>query len=140
MSVKTAPIMLSLVTRKKSMKKNTGIKRIILAGGYSLLGIKAAFRHEAAFRQELLLALILIPLAFWLNIDSTQRIILIAVVVLVLIVELLNSAIEAIVDRIGTEHHELSGRAKDLGSAAVFAALLLAGYAWCDVLWSIWSK
>ena len=122
------------------MKKNTGIKRIILAGGYSLLGLKAAFRHEAAFRQEILLAFILIPLAFWLNVDSTQRIILIAVVFLVLIVELLNSAIEAIVDRIGPEHHELSGRAKDLGSAAVFAALLLAGYAWCDVLWSVWSK
>ncbi len=121
------------------MQKNTGLKRIILAGGYSLLGFRAAFRHEAAFRQELFLALVLVPVAFWLDVDSTQRIALISVVILVIIVELLNSAIEAVVDRIGLEKHELSGRAKDLGSAAVLAALLLAGYVWCEVLWTLWA-
>ena len=122
------------------MEKNTGIKRIILAGGYSLLGLKAAFRHEAAFRQELLLALILIPLAFWLDVDSIRRLLMISVIVLVMIIELLNSAIEAIVDRIGTERHELSGRAKDLGSAAVLATLLLTAYIWGEALWSLWTK
>jgi len=122
------------------MEKNTGIKRIILAGGYSLLGFKAAFRHEAAFRQELLLALIFIPLAFWLDVDSIRRLLMIAVIILVIIVELLNSAIEAIVDRIGTERHELSGRAKDLGSAAVLATLLLTAYIWGEALWSLWMK
>ena len=122
------------------MEKNTGIKRIILAGDYSLLGLKAAFRHEAAFRQELLLALILIPLAFWLDVDSIRRLLMISVIVLVMIIELLNSAIEAIVDRIGTERHELSGRAKDLGSAAVLATLLLTAYIWGEALWSLWTK
>ncbi len=122
------------------MEKNTGIKRIILAGGYSLLGVKAAFRHEAAFRQELLLALILIPLAFWLDVDAIRRLLMISVIILVMIVELLNSAIEAIVDRIGTEQHELSGRAKDLGSAAVLATLLLTAYIWGEALWSLWMK
>ena len=122
------------------MEKNTGIKRIILAGGYSLLGFKAAFRHEAAFRQELLLTLIFIPLAFWLDVDSIRRLLMIAVIILVIIVELLNSAIEAIVDRIGTERHELSGRAKDLGSAAVLATLLLTAYIWGEALWSLWMK
>lgn len=116
------------------MKKNTGIKRIILAGGYSIAGLKAAFRHEAAFRQEVMLALILIPLSFWLNIETTQRLVLVSVVVLVLIAELINSAIEAIVDRIGSEHHELSGRAKDIGSAAVFISLALMIYVWATVL------
>ena len=122
------------------MEKNTGIRRIILAGGYSLLGLKAAFRHEAAFRQELLLALIFIPLAFWLDVDSVRRLLMITVIILVMIVELLNSAIEAVVDRIGTERHELSGRAKDLGSAAVLATLLLTAYIWGEALWSLWMK
>lgn len=94
------------------------------------MGLKAAFRHEAAFRQELLLAALLLPLACWLNVDSVQRMLMIAVLFLVLIVELLNSAIEAVVDRVGTEHHELSGRAKDLGSAAVLVSLLLTLYIW----------
>lgn len=120
------------------MQKNTGIKRIILAAGYSIAGFKAAFQHEAAFRQELLLAVILIPIAFWLEVSSSQRILMIASLLLVMIVELLNSAIEAIVDRIGLEPHELSGRAKDLGSAAVLGSLLLTAYIWGEVLWSLW--
>ncbi len=122
------------------MEKNTGIKRIILAGGYSLLGFRAAFRHEAAFRQELFLALILIPLALWLDVDPIRRLLMVSSVVLVMIVELLNSAIEAVVDRIGEERHELSGRAKDLGSAAVLAMLLLTAYIWGEALWSLWMK
>lgn len=117
------------------MKKNRGFKRILLASGYSARGLQAAFRHEAAFRQELLLTLLLVPLACWLDIEPLQRLLLIAVLVLVLIVELLNSAVEAAVDRIGAEHHELSGRAKDIASAAVLLSLLLAGATWIVLLW-----
>ena len=120
------------------MKKNTGIKRIILATGYSFLGIKAAFQHEAAFRQELLLSMILIPLAFWLDVEPLQRVLMVASLFLVIIVELINSAIEAVVDRISLEKHELSGRAKDLGSAAVLGSLLLLAYIWGESLWSLW--
>jgi diacylglycerol kinase (ATP) len=117
------------------MKENRGLKRIILAAGYSAKGLRAAFHHEAAFRQELLVAAVLIPLACWLDVEPLQRLALIAVLLLVLIVELLNSAIEAVVDRIGTEHHELSGRAKDIGSAAVLVSLLMVAIIWGTVLW-----
>jgi diacylglycerol kinase (ATP) len=119
------------------MKKNTGLKRIFLAAGFSLAGITTAFRHEAAFREELLLAVVLLPLACWLQVDPLERVLMIAVVLLVLIVELLNSAIEAVVDRVGTEHHELSGRAKDMGSAAVFISMLLTAYVWGAALWHL---
>ena len=94
---------------------NTGLTRIIKAAGYSKQGLQAAWVNEAAFRQEALLALIMIPAAFWVAENSIELILLISVVFLVLIVELLNSAVEAVVDRIGDEHHELSGRAKDIG-------------------------
>lgn len=119
------------------MKGNTGIKRIILAAGYSAKGLRAAFVHEAAFRQELLLCAVLIPLACWLDVNAIERMLLISSLLLVLIVELLNSAIEAVVDRIGPEQHQLSGRAKDLGSAAVLIALLLTLYLWSSALWPI---
>ena len=122
------------------MKKNTGIKRIVLAAGYSLAGFKAALQHEAAFRQEILLAIILVPVAFWLHVEPIQRLMMIAALFLVLIVELLNSAIEAVVDRIGSEHHELSGRAKDMGSAAVLCSLILLVYIWGTALWYLWLK
>ncbi|WP_321368099.1 diacylglycerol kinase [uncultured Desulfuromusa sp.] len=122
------------------MQKNVGIKRIILAAGYSALGMKAAFQHEAAFRQELLFSLVLIPLAFWLDVEPLQRILMVGSLFLVMIVELLNSAIEAVVDRIGPEKHELSGRAKDLGSAAVLVSLILTAYIWGETLWTLWSK
>ena len=112
-----------------------GIKRIIWATKYSWLGIKAAWKHEAAFREELLLMAIMVPTAFWLGQTAVERILLIAVCFIVVIVELLNSAIEAVVDRIGSEMHELSGRAKDLGSAAVFFALCLAGLCWGLIAW-----
>ena len=103
---------------------NTGIKRIIHAAGYSWAGLKAAFVHEAAFRQELALCIILIPTGFWLGQTGIERALLVGSLLLVLMVELLNSAIEAAIDRFGGEQHELSGRAKDIGSAAVFIALI----------------
>jgi len=112
---------------------NTGLTRIIKAGGYSWQGLKSAVRHEAAFRQEVVLALVFIPLAVFVAQTAVERVVLIALTVLVLIVELLNSAIEALVDRVGLEHHELSGRAKDMGSAAVLVTLALWTYAWVDI-------
>jgi len=112
----------------------TGVARIIDAAGYSYMGLKAAFNHEAAFRQEMALVLVLAPAAFWLGDTNVERGILVACLMLVIIVELLNSAIEAIVDRVGSEHHELSGRAKDIGSAAVFVSLLNVVIVWSIIL------
>lgn len=111
----------------------TGIARIIAATGYSRQGLAAAWRHESAFRQECTLALILLPLAWWLGTTLAERLILIAVLAIVIITELLNSGIEAVVDRIGEEHHALAGRAKDMGSAAVFISLLLVLVVWAGV-------
>ncbi|KHA57158.1 diacylglycerol kinase [Aeromonas hydrophila] len=108
----------------------TGITRIINATGYSMKGLKSAWINEAAFRQELMLILLLMPLAFWIGDTLDQILLLICISWLVVIVEVLNSAVEAVVDRIGSEHHELSGRAKDLGSAAVFIALALNALVW----------
>ena len=108
----------------------TGVTRIINATGYSMKGLKSAWINEAAFRQELMLILLLMPLAFWLGDSLNQILLLIVISWLVVIVEILNSAIEAVVDRVGSEHHELSGRAKDLGSAAVFIALALNALVW----------
>lgn len=113
----------------------TGIARIIDASAYSYKGIKAAWINEAAFRQELGLLIIMTPTAFWLGQSATERAILLASCILVVIVELLNSAIEAVVDRIGPEHHELSGRAKDMGSAAVFFALAMVITCWGLIGW-----
>ena len=112
----------------------TGIRRIINATGYSLKGLKAAIKHEAAFRQELLLVIILLPLAFYLGNDGVEHALMIGSLFLVLIVELLNSAIESVVDRVGEEHHELSGRAKDIGSAAVFLSLLNVIAVWLVII------
>ena len=97
----------------------TGLIRLWDATGFSIKGLCAAWRNEAAFRQELVIVLILLPLAFWLGETFTQRALLIFSLLVVLMVELLNSAVETAIDRIGEERHELSGRAKDLGSAAV---------------------
>lgn len=108
----------------------TGWRHLVHSTGYSLKGLQAAFRHEAAFRQELALFAILLPLAWWIGEGPVEWILLVGSGLLVLIVELLNSAIESVVDRIGTEHHELSGRAKDISSAAVMLALALAGLTW----------
>ncbi|MFM4976898.1 MULTISPECIES: diacylglycerol kinase [Aeromonas] len=108
----------------------TGVTRIINATGYSMKGLKSAWINEEAFRQELVLVLALMPLAGWLGDSLNEILLLICISWLVVIVEVLNSAIEAVVDRIGSEHHELSGRAKDLGSAAVFIALALNALVW----------
>ncbi|HEB0102719.1 TPA: diacylglycerol kinase [Serratia marcescens] len=113
----------------------TGLTRIIKAAGYSYKGLSAAWQHEAAFRQELVVTLLAIILAVWLDVGAIARILLIGSIALVMIVEILNSAIEAVVDRIGSEHHELSGRAKDMGSAAVSLAIVLALFVWGTVLW-----
>ncbi|HDM8221337.1 TPA: diacylglycerol kinase [Vibrio campbellii] len=113
---------------------NTGIQRILKASIYSLQGLKAALKHEAAVRQELALLIVSVLLLCWLDVSQIERIVMLGTVVLVLIVELINSAIEAVVDRIGVERHELSGRAKDIGSAAVFVALLFAAFAWSYIL------
>ncbi|BEE18200.1 diacylglycerol kinase [Aeromonas enteropelogenes] len=108
----------------------TGVTRIIKATGYSMKGLKSAWINEAAFRQELMLILLLMPLTFWVGETLNEILLLVIISWLVVIVEVLNSAIEAVVDRIGPEHHELSGRAKDLGSAAVFIALALNALVW----------
>lgn len=98
-------------------------------------GLRAAFKHEAAFRQELVLALILVPLAFFIAQDAIKLALLISTPLLVLLVEILNSAIEAVVDRFGEEHHELSGRAKDMGSAAVAISLVIMFVVWGLILY-----
>ncbi len=118
------------------MANNTaGFTRIIKAAGYSWKGLRAAWINEAAFRQEGVAAVIAIAVACWLDVDAITRILLIGSVVLVMIVEILNSAIEALVDRVGTDYHELSGRAKDMGSAAVLIAIILAVATWGTLLW-----
>ena len=111
-----------------------GFARIYAAFFNSLAGIKSAWQNEAAFRQEGLLFIGGVPLGLWLGQTGIERALLIGVLFNVLIVELLNSAVEATVDRIGFERHELSGRAKDIGSAAVFLSLVLAGVVWLLIL------
>lgn len=112
----------------------SGVSRVVHASRYSWLGFKAAWRHEAAFRQEALLCLMLAPLSFWVGADLLETALLLATLLIVLLAELINSAIEAVVDRIGDDPHELSGRAKDIGSAAVFVSLTLVAVVWGLVL------
>ena len=114
---------------------NTGIARILRATKFSSQGLAQAWRNEAAFRQELLLLLVAIPAGLWLGRTPLEKLLLIGSCACVLIVELLNSAIEATVDRFGGEQHELSGRAKDMGSAAVMVSLLVVGAVWATVAW-----
>jgi len=109
---------------------NTGIRRILRAAVYSAQGFAHAWKHEAAFRQEVALTVVLMPIAIWLGQTVVERAALIGVCLIVLIVEFLNSAVEAAIDRFGEEQHELSGRAKDLGSAAVFVSLALVALVW----------
>ena len=118
---------------------NTGFTRIIKAAGYSWQGIKAAYKYEAAFRQEIWLALVLIPLAIYVAENTTQLAFMISSVLLVMLVEILNSAVEAVVDRFGDELHELSGRAKDMASAAVTFSLIIMVLIWSLMLWEIFS-
>lgn len=112
----------------------TGLKRIINATGYSLQGLKAAWINEAAFRQESILLVVMTIVSFLMPVTKVERLMMIGSLFIVVIVELINSAIEAVVDRIGPEHHELSGRAKDIGSAAVFVALALVVITWGSIL------
>ena len=102
----------------------TGLRRLIKAAGYSLSGLQAAWDHEEAFRLDALLFVVMTPLAFWLGETSVERALMIGSLFLLLITELVNSGIEAVVDRVGSERHELSGRAKDIASATVFLALI----------------
>ncbi len=111
-----------------------GLPRLVSATRYSWRGIRAAWRNEAAFRQESALAAVGLPLALWLARDGVDFLLLFLPLLLLLLAELANTAIESIVDRIGDERHELSGRAKDMGSAMVFVASVIAGLSWCCVL------
>jgi diacylglycerol kinase (ATP) len=115
-------------------KGKTGVQRLINATRYSLEGLAAAARHEDAFRQELILAAILVPLGVWLGNDGVERALMVGSVLLVLVVELLNSAVEATVDRVSLENHQLAKRAKDIGSAAVMVSLATVAAVWLLVL------
>ena len=116
-------------------KGRTGMDRVIHAAGYSMAGLAAAYRGESAFRQEFWLAIMLTPLAFWIGRNWVEITLLIGTALLVLIVELLNSGIEAAIDRVSLDWHDLSKRAKDLGSAAVLLSLLLCAGTWLTALW-----
>lgn len=113
----------------------TGLARLIDATGYSIKGIRACWQNEAAFRQEVVLVIVLLPLSFQVAKSIEQWLLLVMPLFLLLIVELLNSAIENVVDRIGQELHKLSGQAKDMGSAAVLICLLLTGTSWVAIAW-----
>ncbi len=117
-------------------KGKTGVRRLINAFGYSLAGLTAAFQNEDAFRQEVLMAIVLLPLAFVLEKNGIGRALMVGSVFLVLIVELLNSAVEATVDRISLENHRLAKRAKDIGSAAVMLSLINLAAVWGLVLFN----
>lgn len=119
---------------RKLLQSMTDIGRIVRAGSYSVSGLRAAVRKEAAFRQEVILFIVFAPLAVWLGRNGIERALLLGSLVVVLVVELLNSAIEATVDRISKKHHKLSGRAKDMGSAAVYLSILLVVIVWALVL------
>lgn len=114
---------------------NTGIRRILRATVYSAQGLGHAFKHEAAFRQEFALTIVMTPIAIWLGRDAIEIGLLIAVLLFTLVVELLNTAIEVAIDRHGEEQHELSGAAKDLGSAAVFVSLVIVALVWGSVVY-----
>ncbi len=116
------------------MEKNTGIKRIFYAGLYSWKGFRSALVNEAPFREEFIATIPLLALSFYLDVSAYERLAMIASLILILIVEILNSAIECVVDRIGTEHHVLSGRAKDYGSLAVLLSIFIAIATWTVIL------
>ncbi|WP_165313588.1 diacylglycerol kinase [Vibrio ziniensis] len=119
---------------KSGKPGDKGIRRIVKATKYSIQGMKAAIRHEAAVRQELALLIVLTPICLLLEVSNIEKVLMISSLFIVLITELLNSAVEAVVDRVGTGYHELSGRAKDIGSAAVFVALANAALVWGIIL------
>lgn len=116
------------------VKAKHGLQRFANALKYSKQGLHAAWQYEAAFREEVLALIVAIPLALWLGTTLLEKVLLISSVLLVMVVELLNSALEAVVDRMGTEHHELAGRAKDMGSAAVLVTIVLSVLIWLGIL------
>ncbi len=122
--------------QESPFKGKTGLQRLLNALGYSLQGLASAFRHEEAFRQESLLALILVPMALIVPASGTEKALMIASVLLVLVVELLNSAVEAAVDRISLDNHRLAKRAKDIGSAAVLLSLINVAVVWGLILFA----
>ena len=117
-----------------NFKSTGGFKRVVNATKYSMQGLKSAFKHESAFRQELAFSLIMLPVAAFIDVTVIEKLMLVLSVLLVLIVELLNSAIEATVDRFGGEIHPLSGQAKDIASAAVFISLVFCGLCWLVIV------
>lgn len=127
---------MAAMDKESSFKGKTGLTRVWNALFHSIDGLKAAIRHEDAFRQELLLTLICIPLALWLEHGAVERALMIGALLLVLIVELVNSAIEAVVDRVSLEKHDLAKRAKDIGSAAVLLSLINAAAIWALLLFT----
>lgn len=118
---------------------NTGIRRVVNAVRFSIAGLRAAWANEAAFRQECVAALVLVPLGVWLGQSAVERSLLIGSCLLVIVVELLNSGIETTVDRVSTEQHHLAGRAKDLGSAAVFVSIGMVFLIWGLIAWERFS-
>ncbi|NLD36324.1 MAG: diacylglycerol kinase [Desulfatiglans sp.] len=114
---------------------NRGLKRLVNAFFYSVAGFKAAWKNEEAFRQEIIAGIIFVPSGFFIGETGIQKAILIISYLIIPLVELLNSALEAVVDRVGMERHELSGRAKDIGSAAVFLSICIAAIAWLLIVW-----
>lgn len=127
-----------MTTSNNPHKGRTGMDRLVHATGYSIEGLRAAYQNESAFRQETWLAVLALPLAFWVGQGWIEVALLAGSVVLVMVVELLNSAVEATVDRVGLEHHALSKRAKDIGSAAVMLTLLLCAALWLAAVWHRW--
>ena len=120
--------------RHNPHKVHRGLKRVVMAAGHSMAGLRFALQEESAFRQELLLGALMAPWAFIIDFDRVERILLLSSIILVLVTELLNSGIEATVDRISFQHHSLSKRAKDYGSAAVFLSLVLCAAIWITLL------
>ena len=123
------------MTEYQEFKGKQGLTRLINALGYSRDGLRAAWKNEAAFREEVLLAAVTIPLGLWLGHGGIERALLVGSILFILIVEILNSAVEAVVDKASPEKHELAKRAKDMGSAAVLLSLLNAAVIWACVLW-----
>ena len=118
-------------------KPRGGVARIFRAFFYSMAGLKSALQHEAAFRQDMMLGIVLVPLSLWLPLDTTMKVLLNVIWLLLLVTELLNSAIEAIVDMTSPGYHELAKRAKDMGSAAVFIMLTALTVSWVAALWPL---
>lgn len=122
--------------RQNPHKTHRGLKRVLMAAGHSYNGLRFAIQEESAFRQELLLGALMLPWAFLIDFDVIERLLLIGSMMLVLVIELINSGIEAAIDRISFQNHSLSKRAKDYGSAAVLLALILCGITWISLLLS----